>query len=114
YQFDTVYFTITRKAFSAPLEIIDFRADVEAARAKINAWVEDQTEKRIKDLIPARTLDADTRLVIVNAIYFLADWAEQFNTAQTRDEAFRSSLTQTKKVPTMHLQSSFKHAKADG
>ena len=113
YQFDTTYFTITRKAFSAPLEMLDFRADVEAARAKINSWVEQQTESRIKNLIPANTLVPDTRLVIVNAIYFLADWAEQFNKAQTFDAEFKSA-GKTKKVPTMHLQSSFKYASGDG
>jgi len=114
YQFDTIYFTITRKAFSAPLEIIDFRADPETARAKINTWVEQQTEARIKDLIPARTLDKDTRLVIVNAIYFLADWAEEFSKAQTFDADFHVAGGKTKRVPMMHLLSKFKLAKADG
>jgi serpin B len=114
YQFDTIYFTITRNAFSAPLEIIDFRADAEAARTKINTWVADQTEQRIKDLLPPRSLTADTRLVIINAIYFLADWAEQFNKDQTMDAEFFVNGKQAKRVPTMHLQSTFKHAKTDG
>jgi serpin B len=114
YQFDTTYFTITRKAFSAPLEIIDFRADVEAARAKINTWVAEQTEQRIKDLLPPRSIDPDTRLVIVNAIYFLADWAQQFDKAATSDAEFFVGGKQAKRVPTMHKQATFKHAKADG
>ncbi|HEY5928463.1 MAG TPA: serpin family protein [Kofleriaceae bacterium] len=114
YQFDTTYFTITRKVFSAPLEIVDFRGNAEAVRAKINAWVEEQTEKRIKDLLPPRAVTGDTRLVLVNAIYFLADWASQFNKEQTRDVEFFVDGKQAKRVPMMHLQSSFKHAKGEG
>ena len=114
YQFDTTYFTITRKAFSAPLEIIDFRGDAEAARVKINTWVAEQTEQRIKDLLPPRSLNADTRLVIVNAIYFLADWAQQFEKAATSDAEFFVDGKQAKRVPTMHAQGTFKHAKGEG
>jgi serpin B len=114
YQFDTIYFTITRKAFSAPLEIIDFRADPEAAREKINTWVADQTEQRITDLIPPKNITADTRLVIVNAIYFLADWVEPFDKTATFDADFHVSATQNKRVPTMHRQDTYKLAKADG
>ena len=114
YEFDTIYFTITRKAFAAPLEMVDFRGNPEAARAKINAWVEEQTEKRIKDLLPARSVTADTRLVVVNAIYFLADWAAQFDSNLTRDVPFYVDGKQAKPVPTMHQMRTFKHAKADG
>ncbi len=114
YQFDTTYFTITRKAFDAPLEIVDFRAAPDLARQRINMWVEQQTEQRIKDLLPQGTIVADTRLVIVNAIYFLADWAQQFDKTSTFDAEFFVDGKAGKRVPTMHLQSPFKYAKADG
>jgi serpin B len=114
YQFDTTYFTITRKAFNAPLEIVDFRGDAEAARAKINAWVEQQTEQRIKDLLAPRSLTADTRLVIVNAIYFLADWAEPFEKDATRDAEFYVDGKRAKPTPTMNRVGTYKHAKAEG
>jgi serpin B len=77
-------------------------------------WVEQQTEQRIKDLLPPGTIVADTRLVIVNAIYFLADWAEQFDKRSTSDAEFFVDGKAAKRVPTMHLQSRFKYAKADG
>ncbi len=114
YQFDTIYFTITRQAFDAPLQIIDFRADPEAARKTINGWVAEKTEQRIEDLIPPRVLDADTRLVIVNAIYFLADWAEPFDKAQTSDAPFHVSPARTEKVPTMHRTDGYRIAQGDG
>lgn len=114
YQFDTTYFTITRKAFDAPLEIIDFRAAPEVARAAINTWVEQQTEQRIKELLPTGTVTTDTRLVIVNAIYFLAEWAQPFDKLSTRDAEFFVDGKTSKRVPTMNLQSQFKYAKTGG
>ena len=48
----------------------DFASDAEAERAKINTWVSEGTQEKIKDLIPQGVLDSLTRMVIVNAIYF--------------------------------------------
>ena len=114
YELDTVYYTITRKAFDAPVEVIDFRADPEAARTTINTWVADQTAHRIEGLIPPRVIDADTRLVIVNAIYFLADWAAPFAKAQTFDADFHAAGDRTVRVPTMHRRGSYRLAKGHG
>src|SRR5262249_33508270 len=100
YAFDTTYFTITRKVFDAPLDMVDFRGAADQQRAKINAWVAERTKQRIKDLLPAGAVNADTRLVIVNAIYFLANWAEPFEAEATNDQPFYGA--QTKPVPTMH------------
>jgi serpin B len=113
-QFDTIYFDITRKAFSAPLEIVDFAHDAETVRGKINTWVADQTEQRIKDLLPKGSVDSGTRLVIANAIYFLADWAAPFPREQTFDEPFKVGASKTIRVPTMHQQGTYKYARAEG
>ena len=56
----------------------------EAARKTINAWVEKQTHDKIKDLLKPGVLDADTRLVLTNAIYFKGDWASQFKKDATK------------------------------
>ena len=58
----------------------------EQARQTINAWVEEQTNDKIKDLIPPGVLDALTRLVLTNAIYFKGDWAEPFQKGATQDD----------------------------
>ena len=43
--------------FGAGVRLVDYRADPEAARKLINAWVSDQTKKRIPELIPEGILD---------------------------------------------------------
>jgi serpin B len=67
---------------------VDFRHAAEAARARINAWVEERTNRRIRDLIPAGALSPGEILVIVNAVYFKAKWLHAFDAALTHDEPF--------------------------
>jgi serpin B len=74
----------TRAAFGAPIELLDFKTKPEQARGHINEWVEGKTEHRITNLIPPGALVPDTRLVLVNAIYFLGDWDTPFERRQTR------------------------------
>ena len=104
----------TRDAYGAPLEPTDFKNAFEPARAHINGWVEEQTEHRIKNLLPPHSLDSVTRLVLVNAIYFLADWADPFEKNATRDETFNVSATVQKKTPMMHHGGSYRLTQADG
>ena len=76
------------KQYGGKLQEVDFVAATEKARQTINAWVEKQTNDKIKDLIGQGVLDAATRLVLTNAIYFKGNWASQFKQDQTRDEPF--------------------------
>ena len=63
------FLTDTGKYYQASLERLDF-ADGEAARQVINTWVADQTNQKIKALIPPGFLNPSTVMVLVNAIYF--------------------------------------------
>ncbi len=114
YTFDAGYLASTEKAFGAPIERVDFIEGFEPARVHINGWVEGKTEKRIKDLIPPRGVDADTRLVLVNTIYFLGDWSEPFEKDSTRPMAFQTSASKKLDVPTMNRTGSYKIASKDG
>ena len=114
YAFEKPYLEQTRIAFDAPLEPVDFREGFEPARVRINGWVEEQTEKRIQNLIPARGLTADTRLVLVNAIYFLADWSQPFEKFATHDQDFTRAPGAKKKVPMMHQAGSYRYAHTGG
>ena len=114
YTFESPYLERTKAAFGAPLEPTDFIHGADAARDHINGWIADQTEKRIKDLLPPRALTAATRLVLVNAIYFLADWEQPFEKLATSPEPFTLAPGKTSPVPTMHAQAHARLAKVDG
>ena len=53
YAFEPAYLELTRTAFGAPLQPVDFQHDAEGSRGLINGWVAEQTNDRIKDLLPA-------------------------------------------------------------
>src|SRR5262249_39104458 len=76
-------------------------ADTEAARLKINRWIEQQTNDKIKDLIPAGALDRDSRLVITNAVYFKSAWMDPFEKSATTDGEFHVSDDKTIKAKMM-------------
>jgi serpin B len=114
YEFESQYLSATERAYGAPLERVDFKKGAEAARSNINGWVEKQTESRIKNLIPERGVDDQTRLVLVNAIYFLGDWAAPFEKDNTVPMPFKLSAKESKDVPTMNRTESYKIAQKDG
>ncbi|KAM9337503.1 leukocyte elastase inhibitor-like isoform 1-T2 [Symphorus nematophorus] len=107
YQFVQDFLADTKKHYKAELESVDFIKSSEAARLNINNWVENQTQGKIKDLLAQGVVDAMTRLVLVNAIYFKGNWNKQFKESATRDAQFRLNKNDTKPVRMMHQKSKF-------
>ena len=100
--------------YGAGLRLLDFVNEAEKARETINAWVSDQTEERIPELLPPTSVDAMTRMVLANTVYFLGGWLHRFNAQQTEERDFYAHGEHTQKVPMMRQQASFGHASADG
>ncbi len=114
FPFRNDYLQLIQNEYSGGSQNLDYRADAEGARQIINAWVAEQTHDKIKDLIPEGALNAATRLVLTNAIYFKGQWATAFDPALTRDQPFYLDSGQTVNVPTMHLSSQFHYCEMDG
>ncbi|MEA2003992.1 MAG: serpin family protein, partial [archaeon] len=117
YPFLDEYFNTTEKYYGGKVTNLDFRNAPEPSRLTINSWVEDKTNDKIKDLIPSGTIDASTRLVLTNAIYFKGDWALKFDKDKTKESDFRVSPSNTVKVQMMSLtgeDAKFNYAQADG
>lgn len=74
--------------WKAPLQSVDFVADPEASRDIVNTWVSDHTDAKIPELLPQGTITTDTRLVLANAITFVAKWWTEFDPADTRPGTF--------------------------
>jgi serpin B len=94
------------------VNVVDFRQATEMARLTINRWVADKTRQKIRELIPVGGLRADTRLALVNAIYFKALWAAQFRKAATRGELFYLESGDTAQTLLMHQHGEFRYLKA--
>jgi serpin B len=103
-----------RESFRAGLFDVNFRGTPEAARASINKWVEKETHNRIKDLLPQDAVSPLTRIVLANAIYFKARWAESFKKEDTRPEDFTLASGQKVRTPLMFRQGDFRLWEVDG
>ena len=88
YSFLDGYLRTLAEHYGAGLRVVDYMGDPEGSRQIINAWVEEATEDRIEDLIPEGAITVDTRLSLVNAIWFKANWSEPFDPARTQVGAF--------------------------
>ncbi len=88
YPFEDPFLATCADDYGAPFEEWSFTTDPEGGRQLVNDWVADQTNDRIEDLLPEGSVSVDTRLVLANAIYFLADWASPFDTERTADGPF--------------------------
>src|SRR5687768_7552243 len=100
--------------YGAGIRLADFINQYEAVRKEINDWVSDQTKGKIKDLIPEGVLNTDTRMALVNAIYFKADWLSPFDAESTQDARFHLLNGSEVSVPTMNKDAFIPYAKGDG
>ncbi len=101
-----------KKYFGSGLTELDFEQP-EAASKTINAWIEEQTKEKIKDLIPAGGLDRMIRLVLTNAIYFKGDWAIKFKTENTKPAKFNVTADKIIEVPMMYQKQTFEYGETD-
>ncbi len=114
YPFDEAFLDRIDEHYGSGLREVDYQSDPEGAREEINAWVADETEDRIDDLLPQGSLDDLTRLVLVNAIYFLANWKHPFEESHTSQEEFTALDDSTEAVPLMSKSHSWSYVEADG
>jgi len=114
YDFLPEFLDVLALNYGAGLRLVDYMEAPEEARQIINQWVSDQTEERIKDLIPQGAIDSLTRLVLTNAIYFNAGWFYPFEEGQTRDGDFNLLGGGQVSVPTMSQSKMLGYTEGEG
>ena len=100
------FVSATKKLYGAEASLTDFARDPDGSRIAINAWVEEQTVEKIKDLLPPGSVDGQTVMVLVNAIYFKGDWASKFDVRDTGVSPFNVNAQEKVNVKMM-----FQHGK---
>ncbi|HEY3857728.1 MAG TPA: serpin family protein [Verrucomicrobiae bacterium] len=100
--------------FQANIKRAGFFTSAESARVEINNWVAGKTHDKIGEILPPGSLDKETKLVLVNAIYFNARWANPFQKINTSPQPFHlSATTQTNAVFIRKTESALYGASGD-
>ncbi|MDR2696819.1 MAG: serpin family protein [Deltaproteobacteria bacterium] len=82
------YVELAQKYFDTAVLPVDYQGGATEAAARINAWIEEKTRGRIRDIMSPPP--ADTRLVLANAVYFRGVWASPFDPGATREDIFHA------------------------
>ncbi len=104
FPFKQDFLDLLAKNYGAGLMLVDFAGAAESARQQINAWVEDHTNGRIKDLLGPGVITSLTRLVLTNTIYFKAGWKDEFDKKLTQDHVFHTLAGKDVTVKMMNMK----------
>ena len=110
YEFLEAFLDVLAENYGAGVRPVDFVGAPEESRLTINDWVADQTEDRIKDLIPPKVINHGTRLALTNAIYFNARWLHTFDESSTHIGTFHLLYGGEIQVPMMSETAWFGYA----
>lgn len=92
----------------AGLEQANFAANPDFERDRINAWVATATRDNITELLKPGDIKEETKAVLVNAIWFKADWVSPFAKEATRDEPFTALNGEASPQPLMSQRGNFR------
>jgi serpin B len=111
FEFEEEFLAVSKQHYGAGFETLDFAKAPEKARETINRWVEEQTERRIQDLLPPGSIEALTRLVLTNAVYFKGDWLNQFDPKSTEKAPFYAEAERSVEVPLMMRKGDYRYVR---
>ncbi|MFN2395644.1 MAG: serpin family protein [Bacteroidales bacterium] len=110
YPFREDFVNLIKEYYESALFKVNYRGDREQIRQRINTWVENHTNQLIRNLIKPGVLTDDTRLVLVNAIYFLSDWKIAFDEKVTHTAPFYITPKKPVNVPLMYMEDDLRYA----
>jgi serpin B len=103
YEFLPAFLNVLAENYDAGMRLLDYENDPEGCRQIINDWVSEETNGKIKNLIPEGGITTLTRLVLTNAIYFKAAWLYPFEEEGTVNDTFYLADGSEIIVPMMQL-----------
>ena len=108
------FLDVLSENYGAGVHLVDFMKNPEACRRAINNWVSNETNGKIKDLIPPGAISSNTRLVLANAIYLKALWPVPFRKELTVERPFYLLDGGKVTVPTMETWLTTDYIQGDG
>uniref|UniRef100_A0A8D2NAP3 Serpin domain-containing protein n=1 Tax=Zonotrichia albicollis TaxID=44394 RepID=A0A8D2NAP3_ZONAL len=83
-----IYLKCVKKLYRSGLEMVNFKTASNQTRQRINSWVKNQTNGQIRDFLEPSSVNPQTVLVLVNAIFFKGKWKTPFQEEHTEEVPF--------------------------
>jgi len=103
----------TQQCLEAQVQEEDFKNQLEQARQQINKYIAGKTENKIPELFKQGVLQADSKIVLANAVYMKAQWQRAFNKTQTKQGQFYRQGKEAQNVQFMHAEGEYRHSQDD-
>ncbi|XP_057887809.1 ovalbumin-like [Melospiza georgiana] len=103
-----IYLKCVKKLYRSGLETVNFKTASNQSRQRINSWVKNQTNGQIRDFLEPRSVNPQTVLVLVNAIYFKGKWKTPFQEEHTEEVPFNVTEQESRPVQMMYQNSTFR------
>ncbi|XP_030799870.1 ovalbumin-like [Camarhynchus parvulus] len=103
-----IYLKCVKKLYRSRLETVNFKTASNQARQRINSWVKNQTKGQIQDFLEPSSVNPQTVLVLVNAIYFKGKWKTPFKEEHTEEVPFNVTEQESRPVQMMRQNSTFR------
>ncbi|XP_030063319.1 serpin B5 [Microcaecilia unicolor] len=100
----TDFVNSSKKPYPSILETVDFSCQPEETRQQINNSVKELTDGKIENMLEEGSVNAETKLFLLNAAYFTGNWMTKFTESETKETPFRISKTESKPVQMMNLE----------
>ena len=110
--FEPPYVRDMQDYYRAEITNLDFSQKTETL-AEVNGWCNDKTHGMIPEILNESELKANALLLLMNAIYFKATWAEKFDPADTRYKTFTTEGEKTQSLPMMHRKALAQYSEND-
>ncbi len=98
-----------REAYDAKIQLLNFLKP--GVASIINAWVAEQTQNKIEEIIDR--VDPSAILYLINAIYFNGKWSQAFDKKLTKEAPFKLQDGTELKLPFMKQNGRYKHLKTN-
>lgn len=101
YSLTTKYLNQSKRYYGISLTPLDYQNQPAEAVKTINKWVKEKTNDKIKEIISPDGINADTKIVLTNAVYFRGDWDQKFQSNLTEKAPFYITSANSFETPMM-------------
>ncbi len=108
------YIKKLEQSYGVNIQMIDFENDSEIARTTINQWTSLMTDDHIREILAENTVNENSKIIMVNAMYLKALWTKTFFHNDTKEKPFLLENGSSIYIPMMHQINKFRYVKKDG